>query len=57
MSLKMSWYNIFFSREILLNPNEAGLFEGSFSWGVGGGGPFDPSPPALHIYAIIKQSI
>ena len=56
MSLKMSWYNIFFSCEILFNPNEAGLFEGSFSWGVGGG-PFDPSLPALHIYAIIKQPI
>ena len=30
------------------NPNKAGLFEGSFSWG-GGGGQFDP-PPILHIY-------
>ena len=26
----------------LLNANKAGLFEGSFSWGKGGGGQFDP---------------
>ena len=25
-----------------LNPNRAGLFEGSFSWGEGGGVQFDP---------------
>ena len=32
-----------------LNPNKAGLFEGSFFWG-GGGGQFDTPPPPPVIF-------
>ena len=42
-----------------INPNKAGLFEGSFF--LGGGRQFDPSPFILQeeliLYAIVKQSI
>ena len=48
-----------------INPNTAGLFEGSFSWVAGGGGQYDPPlhisrrtyPISIKLYTIIKQYI
>ena len=45
-----------------LNPNKAGLFEGSFSW-EGDGGGVNLTPPSYfkkdlsRLYTIVKQSI
>ena len=32
---------------VIFNPNTAGLFDGTFPWGMGGGGQFDTPPPPI----------
>ena len=43
-----------------LNPNKAGLFEGSFFWGGGGGGGFQidlPSPRTPLVFQEEKKNL